>query len=209
VPPKYFTVGEANALLPTLRPILQKIAEKRRELQAKREALAVFRHQAAGNGHHLASPDFLALRKEAEFIGEELRAEIQKVHDLGCQLKDLDLLLVDFPALRAGREILLYIVSLGIYGFVWTFKTLDEIRRHTGQGVGGVGALVGANPIVAVFLVPYEVRKMYELDGRTSPVMGTVGWWFLLVPIAGPFIWFGKVQGALNDYWVSKGAQPV
>ena len=108
-----------------------------------------------------------------------------------------------------GREILLYIVSLGIYGFVWTFKTLDEIRRHTGQGVGGVGALVGANPIVAVFLVPYEVRKMYELDGRASPVMGTVGWWFLLVPIAGPFIWFGKVQTALNDYWVSKGAQPV
>jgi len=107
VPPKYFTVGEANALLPSLRPILQRIAEKRRELQAKREALAAFRRQAAGNGHHLASPDFLALRKEADFIGEEMQAEIQNVHDLGCLLKDLDLLLVDFPALRAGREILL------------------------------------------------------------------------------------------------------
>jgi hypothetical protein len=107
VPPKYFTVGEANALLPTLRPILQRIAEKRRELQAKREALAAFRRQAAGNGHHLASPDFLALRKEAEFIGEEMQAEIQNVHDLGCLLKDLDPLLVDFPALRAGREVLL------------------------------------------------------------------------------------------------------
>jgi len=107
VPPKYFTVGEANALLPTLRPILERIAEKRRELQAKREALAAFRRQAAGNGHHLASPDFLALRKEAEFIGEEMQAEIQNVHDLGCLLKDLDPLLVDFPALRAGREVLL------------------------------------------------------------------------------------------------------
>jgi len=107
VPPKYFSVGEANALLPALRPILQRIAEKHRELQAKREALAAFRQQAAGNGHHLASPDFLALRKEADFIGEEMQAEIRKVHDLGCLLKDLDLLLVDFPALRAGREILL------------------------------------------------------------------------------------------------------
>jgi len=107
MPSKYFTVGEANALLPTLRPILHTIAERRRELQAKREALAIFRHQAAGNGHHLASPEFLALRKEADFIGEELQAEIQKVHALGCQLKDLDLLLVDFPALRAGREVLL------------------------------------------------------------------------------------------------------
>lgn len=104
---RYFTLDEANALLPTLRPILQKIAEKHRELRAKREALAVFRHRAAGNGHHLASADFLALRKEAEFIGEELQAEIQKVQALGCLLKDLDLLLVDFPALRAGREVLL------------------------------------------------------------------------------------------------------
>ncbi|HEU5393838.1 MAG TPA: DUF2203 domain-containing protein [Candidatus Methylomirabilis sp.] len=107
MPRRYFTLDEANALLPTLRPILQKIAEKHRELRDKREGLAVFRHRAAGNGHHLASADFLSLRKEAEFIGEELQAEIQKVQGLGCLLKDLDLLLVDFPALRAGREILL------------------------------------------------------------------------------------------------------
>lgn len=107
MPPRYFTVGEANALLPTLRPILQRIAEKQRELKGRREALAVFRQRAAGNGHHLASPDFVALRKEAELLGEELQAEIQKVQDLGCLLKDLDLLLVDFPALRAGREVLL------------------------------------------------------------------------------------------------------
>jgi hypothetical protein len=107
MPRRYFTLDQANALLPTLRPILQKIAEKHRELRDKREALAVFRQQAAGNGHHLASPDFLSLRKEAEFIGEELQAEIQKVQALGCVLKDLDLLLVDFPALRAGREVLL------------------------------------------------------------------------------------------------------
>jgi len=107
MPRKYFTLAEANALLPTLRPLLERIAEKRQDLREKQQALAAFRHQAAGNGHHLASPEFLALRKQASFIGEELQAEIQKIHDLGCLLKDLDLLLVDFPARKAGREILL------------------------------------------------------------------------------------------------------
>jgi len=107
MPRKYFTLAEANALLPTLRPILERIAEKRRDLQEKQQALATFRHQAAGNGHHLASPEFLALRKQTSFIGEELQAELQKLHDLGCLLKDLDPVLVDFPARRAGQEILL------------------------------------------------------------------------------------------------------
>lgn len=107
MPRKYFTLAEANSLLPTLRPILEQIAERRRDLQEKQQALAAFRHQAAGNGHHLASPEFLALRKQAGFIGEELQAEIQKIHDLGCLLKDLDPVLVDFPARRAGQEILL------------------------------------------------------------------------------------------------------
>jgi hypothetical protein len=50
---------------------------------------------------------------------------------------------------------------------------------------------------------------MYEdLDGGTSPVRGTTGLWFLL-PLLGPLIWFVKVQGALNRYWESKGAQPA
>jgi hypothetical protein len=76
-------------------------------LQEKQQALATYRQQAAGNGHHLASPEFLALRKQVGFIREELQAEIERIHDLGCLLKDLDLLLVDFPARRAGQEILL------------------------------------------------------------------------------------------------------
>jgi hypothetical protein len=49
---------------------------------------------------------------------------------------------------------------------------------------------------------------MYEdLDGQSSPVRGITGLWILL-PLAGPFVWFIKVQGALNRYWESKGAPP-
>ena len=61
-------------------------------------------------------------------------------------------------------------------------------------------------PPVTYFVVPSEVRYMYEdLDGERSPVRGIHGLWFLL-PLIGHLIWFIQVQGALNRYWESKGA---
>lgn len=36
-----------------------------------------------------------------------------------------------------GACIGLAIVTLGIYTFVWTWKTHEEIKRHSGIGVGG------------------------------------------------------------------------
>jgi len=110
-----------------------------------------------------------------------------------------------------GKSILLAIVTLGIYGIYWTYKTQDEIKRYSGNGVGGVLGLVIYLVIspVTFFVVPSEVRYMYEdLDGGTSPVRGTTGLWILL-PFAGPIVWFVKVQGALNRYWESKGVSPA
>jgi Na+/proline symporter len=106
-----------------------------------------------------------------------------------------------------GFGILLFIVTLTIYGYFWVFKTQDEVKNHSGQGVGGVLGLViyiVVNP-VTWFLVPSEVGKMYQQDGRTAPFTGWTGLW-LLLPIIGMFVWFIKIQGALNRYWESKSA---
>ncbi len=110
-----------------------------------------------------------------------------------------------------GLSILLAIVTLGIYAIYWTYKAQEEIKRYSGNGVGGVLGLVIYIVIspVTFFVVPSEVRYMYEdLDGQTSPVRGTTGLWILL-PLAGPIVWFVKVQRALNRYWESKGASPA
>ena len=107
-----------------------------------------------------------------------------------------------------GFAILLFIVTLGFYGWYWVYKTQEEVKRYSGNGVGGVLGLVIYILIAPVtfFIVPSEVRYMYEdLDGGNSPVRGIYGLWILL-PIAGPLIWFIQVQGALNRYWESKGA---
>lgn len=104
-----------------------------------------------------------------------------------------------------GFAILISIVTLGIYTLYWVFKTQDEVKNHSGQGVGGVLGLVIyiVVSVVTWFLVPSEVGKMYQQDGREAPFSGWTGLW-LLLPIAGAFVWFIKVQGALNRYWESK-----
>ena len=109
-----------------------------------------------------------------------------------------------------GLSILWAILTLGIYTFIWTYKTQEEIKRYSGNGVGGVLGLVIYILIspVTYFIVPSEVRYMYEdLDRGESPVRGIYGLWFLL-PLIGSLIWFIQVQGALNRYWQGKGAPP-
>jgi hypothetical protein len=109
-----------------------------------------------------------------------------------------------------GLSILWAVLTIGIYTFIWTYKTQEEVKRYSGNGVGGVLGLVIYFLIspVTFFIVPSEVRYMYEdLDGERSPVRGVYGVWFLL-PLIGHIIWFVQVQGALNRCWQSKGAPP-
>jgi hypothetical protein len=104
-----------------------------------------------------------------------------------------------------GFAILMTIITIGIYSLYWVFKTQEEVKNHSGQGVGGVLGLVIyiVVSIVTWFLIPSEVAKMYRQDGRTAPFSGWTGLW-LLLPIVGAFVWFIKIQGALNRYWESK-----
>ena len=109
-----------------------------------------------------------------------------------------------------GFGILLYIVTIGFYSWYWMYQTMEEIRRHTGEGLGGVLSLVIwilISPVMA-FVTPSEIGKMYARDGQAPPVNGWTGLWLfpgaiLIVPA---IVWFVKVQRALNTYWESKGA---
>jgi hypothetical protein len=107
VPPRHFTPAEANAALDDVRPLVERMVAHRRELGvliARRSELTT---TIAGNGGDL-DPGELA-RVESE-IGEQARGVAQcvnRIHGLGAQVKDADEGLVDFPALRAGEEVLL------------------------------------------------------------------------------------------------------
>ncbi len=101
----------------------------------------------------------------------------------------------------------LSIITCGIYGIYWQYKTFQEMKDYSGEGVGGVVGLLLAIVcgFITYFLMPSEVGGLYERDGRPKPVSVTTGFW-LFLPLLGGFVWLWKVQGALNDFWASKGA---
>ena len=110
-----------------------------------------------------------------------------------------------------GMTILLVIVTFGIWAFVYYFQVFEEMRRHSGRGLGGVWALVISIifGVVSPFLLSNEVGQLYERRGLRSPVSALTGLWFFpgMLILIGPFIWFVKTNNALNEYWQGLGVR--
>ena len=77
--------------------------------------------------------------------------------------------------------ILIGIVTFGIYWLYWVFKTQEEMKQRTGQGLGGVLGLVIWIVVapVSAFVIPSELGNMYAGDGSRKPVTGWTGLWLL------------------------------
>lgn len=109
-----------------------------------------------------------------------------------------------------GVCILLAVVTLGIYTWVWWYQTHEEMKRHSGRGLGGVIALLIAIFLgpAAPFLTSNEVGDLYKGRGQAPPVSALTGLWYFpgVFILVGPLIWFVKTNGALNSYWRALGA---
>jgi hypothetical protein len=108
-----------------------------------------------------------------------------------------------------GTCVLLAIVTFGIYSWFWMFKVHQEMKDHSGRGIGGFGAVIlWIIPFLSwfpPFLTSGAVGDLYRSRGWKPPVSGATGAWILL-PLIGSIIWFVKTNGALNNYWRSLGA---
>jgi hypothetical protein len=104
---KHFTVEEANALLATVRPIVERMVEKRRELvtqlERRHELAGITKANGGGFNPRLPAQIDVALEEAAA----EVSACVEELTSLGMQVKDIDSGLVDFPAIRDGEEVLL------------------------------------------------------------------------------------------------------
>jgi len=98
---KLFTVEEANALLPTVRGIVGRIQRTYARVSAAQEQARLAAAGAAhGGGGMEGGGDYvLSLSDLAEAAGE--------LEELGVQMKDYTRGLIDFPAMREGRVVLL------------------------------------------------------------------------------------------------------
>ncbi len=96
---RLFTLDDANALLPTLRPLLERLQDVQRKL-ADRDLLQRLRTAAAGNGGGAAAQDVMT-------SGDEFGRITAQIENLGVVVRDPASGLVDFPAQREGADIFL------------------------------------------------------------------------------------------------------
>jgi hypothetical protein len=98
--PRYFRLEEAIATLEIVRPLIAQIMEIRQEILARQPEVWPAMEKSAGNGGNKAASALVG-----DF--ERLQALVQAVQDTGAILKDVNTGLVDFLALRDGREVYL------------------------------------------------------------------------------------------------------
>lgn len=98
---KYFTVEEANSLIPKLETLLLKLRSKQVELDSFKPVIDTIAAKSAypsRNGGHAKGLGYAKTMQD--FV--EL---INQLNSYGCVLKDIPQGLVDFPAIRDGREV--------------------------------------------------------------------------------------------------------
>jgi hypothetical protein len=103
---RYFTVEDANSLLPTIEPVLSDLQSLRERMVHIAGAVADFELLASGNGH---GTDSEALKPDNDMrkLRLEIRERLQFLEEMGILVKDIEHGIVDFPARMFGREILL------------------------------------------------------------------------------------------------------
>jgi hypothetical protein len=107
VPERYFTAEEANDALAIVRPLAEKLVAHRRLLRTAQERRAELGNRIAGNGGALDASELGKLEARASREAAVMARCIAQIQELGVLVKDLDRGLVDFPARRAGEDVLL------------------------------------------------------------------------------------------------------
>lgn len=111
-PMKIFSVEEANALIPTVRGIVESIQRAHNRLLTYQAAASYAAEGAEqGGGGMPEGPTYIAVLVRLAESAAELES-------LGIQLKDYGRGLIDFPSLRDGRVILL----------CWQLDEGDEVQ---------------------------------------------------------------------------------
>jgi len=97
---KTFTLEEANALVPQIAELLNQLTAARDKLVQLGTQIQPMLERAGGNGGNAHGNQYaLAL--------EHFNARLSFFQELGCELKDIDQGLVDFPSYRDGKLVYL------------------------------------------------------------------------------------------------------
>jgi hypothetical protein len=104
---KYFTLAEANAMLPLLRSILRDVTELANSLRDRQERLRRLRQDSSKSLGPSYNEELEQIEAGFERDQEQMQQYEHELKDLGVELKDYFLGLIDFPAVMDNREIYL------------------------------------------------------------------------------------------------------
>jgi hypothetical protein len=105
---RYFSPEEANAELEEVRPLVERLVEARRESLRLEERLGAVRARVLGNGGGLDPARVEELQAEAMEAAKAVLELLERLDQLGVQIKDPDTGLIDFPAKHPdGSDVLL------------------------------------------------------------------------------------------------------
>ncbi|PZS02778.1 MAG: DUF2203 domain-containing protein [Candidatus Chloroheliales bacterium] len=99
---KFYTVEEANRILPELTAILQQMQGAKEQILAHRDELEQLEQVAASNGHAQHAEELTA---QLDALVRLLNNRLERLNDASIELRDLDDGLLDFPSLRGTRMI--------------------------------------------------------------------------------------------------------
>src|SRR5436190_3109811 len=104
---RYFTRDEANALLPAVRVLAERMVAHRAALDGAQERLAAFLERIGGNGGGIEPAELAEAHAAVEQEAAGVARCVEGIQELGGLVKDIGEGLVDFLARRDGEDVLL------------------------------------------------------------------------------------------------------
>jgi len=104
---RHFTPDQANAELEHVRPLVEQLVATRQEHAAAIERQEELEHKIRGNGGGIPPAELAQATAEVDSVARDLARLVDEIAAHGAQVKDLDIGLIDFPALRRGETVLL------------------------------------------------------------------------------------------------------
>ena len=106
--PKLFTLTEAERTRREIEPVLIEAIETHRKLEPLDEELGGIAARIQWTGGMVVAYEQVArLRFERDHLAESLKSAVEKIQATGCVVKDLEIGLLDFPALIDNEEVYL------------------------------------------------------------------------------------------------------
>jgi len=106
--PRFFSLQEAEQLLPQIESAIRDAITLKAEYQQEEAEWQHFAQRVTLMGGMRADrSDLIGKKNRREASAQRLKETLEKIHEMGCLVKDLDIGLVDFPTLWKGEEVYL------------------------------------------------------------------------------------------------------